>query len=142
MATAAADDDDQPCRPPRDVSAPLPVHPRTGWPLFERRVAQGDLASVAAGTTAAASSTTNGREVRVSLRLAAPPASSCCVQLYTDDEYWDPRTATSSSSTWPSPTKGSPPTAWTTCSSTRPTPTRHRCSASLIPPACGQACPL
>ncbi|KAL6636797.1 hypothetical protein ACP70R_024369 [Stipagrostis hirtigluma subsp. patula] len=65
---------------PRDASAPPPV--LAGWALFDTRVALGDLANSAA---AVVSKTTNGREVRVSLRLAKPPAASC-VELYTDDE--------------------------------------------------------
>ncbi|OEL35027.1 hypothetical protein BAE44_0003957 [Dichanthelium oligosanthes] len=66
---------------PRDD--PVPPAVRAGWALFEKRVALGHLANTAA---AAVSKTTNGRDVRVSLRrLATPPASSCA-QLYTDDK--------------------------------------------------------
>ncbi|CAL4927756.1 unnamed protein product [Urochloa decumbens] len=68
--------------PPRDDAAPPPV--RAGWALFDMRVATGHLASTAAAV--AACKTSNGWDVRLSLRRVATPPSCSLVQLYTDDD--------------------------------------------------------
>lgn len=69
-----------PLPPTWDLSAPPPIH-SAAWALFERSTGQwnNDYAMATVFTR-----TSNNRDVRVSLRLAAPPASSC-VQFYTDD---------------------------------------------------------
>uniref|UniRef100_A0A0E0ID18 DUF1618 domain-containing protein n=1 Tax=Oryza nivara TaxID=4536 RepID=A0A0E0ID18_ORYNI len=77
--------------------------------------------------------TSNDRDVRVSLRLAAPLASSC-VQFYIDDagaysmvwRHQPSLTATSSSTRSSAPNEHPTATSlWTTSSSTSPTPTSH-----------------
>ncbi|EEE68823.1 hypothetical protein OsJ_27594 [Oryza sativa Japonica Group] len=69
-----------PLPPTWDLSAPPPIH-SAAWALFERSIGQwnNDYAMTTVFTR-----TSNDRDILVSLRLAAPPASSC-VQFYTDD---------------------------------------------------------
>ncbi|KAL6656546.1 hypothetical protein ACP70R_004326 [Stipagrostis hirtigluma subsp. patula] len=76
--------------PSRFLSRDDPVRPAAvvggvGWASFDDRVILADLAAASSSSSsmAAVSTTSNGLEVRVSLRLAAPPAASY-VELYTD----------------------------------------------------------
>ncbi|CAN6271793.1 unnamed protein product [Urochloa humidicola] len=81
MATAVAASRALP-PPPAFPAAPA-IH--AGWALFDPFVVTEDVAAVASdGTTSAFCTTSGGRDVRVSLRLADPPAASY-VEMRTDD---------------------------------------------------------